>query len=118
MKFIKYIGPMRIGLALFTLALMGMAPFASGENSSDWGVIASQENLSGWDMIVSMVAPSLTVIMFFVLSLDMMMNRIFMTDTEGPHRLRYRRVLWLDFSMIFILLLAWGPFFADLLRQS
>ncbi|EDZ68507.1 hypothetical protein NOC27_1834 [Nitrosococcus oceani AFC27] len=56
--------------------------------------------------------------MFFVLSLDMMMNRIFMTDTEGPHRLRYRRVLWLDFSMIFILLLAWGPFFADLLRQS
>lgn len=117
MKFIKYIGPLRIGLALFTFALMGMAPFISGEKFSDWSAIASEENFSGWGVMVSMVAPALTTIMFFVLSLDMMMNRIFMTDTEGANRLRYRRILWLDFSMIFILLLAWGPFFANLLRQ-
>ncbi|ADE16223.1 conserved hypothetical protein [Nitrosococcus halophilus Nc 4] len=105
MEFIKYFGPMRIVLALFTFTLIGMAPFAS------------EASFSGWGAVVGTVAPSLTVIMLFVLPLDMMMSRIFMTDTEGAQRLRYRRILWLEFFLFIALLLAWGPFIANLLRQ-
>jgi hypothetical protein len=103
MKFIKYIGPMRLALALFTFILIGMAPFAS------------EASFSGWGAVVGTVAPSLTAIMLFVLPLDMMMSRIFMTDTEGAERLRYRRILWLEFFLIIALILAWRPFISNLL---
>lgn len=105
MKFINYLGPMRVALALFTFTLIGMAPFASGAS------------LSGWGAVVGIVAPSLTVIMLFVLPLDMMMSRIFMSDAEGAQRLRYRRILWLELFLFLALLVAWGPFIANLLRQ-
>lgn len=106
MKFIMYIGPLRLALVLFTLILVSAAPFASDAEPVGWGAFAG------------LVAPALTVIMFFVVPLDMMMSRIFMTDTEGAERLRYRRILWLEFLLLMALLLAWGPFIADLLRQT
>lgn len=106
MKFITYIGPMRLALALFTLTLILMAPFAS------------DAKLAGWGIVVGSVAPALTVIMLFVIPLDMMMSRIFMTDTEGAQHLRYRRILWFELFLFMALLLAWGPFMANLLRQT
>jgi hypothetical protein len=105
MKFINYIGPMRLALALFTFILIGMAPFAS------------EASFSGWGVVVGTVAPSMTMIMLFALPLDMMMSRIFMTDTEGAERLRYRRILWLELFLMIALILAWRSFIASLLPQ-
>lgn len=105
MKFAKYIdiGPLRIGLTILVLTLIGMAPFAS------------EASFSGWGVIVGTVAPSLTIIMLFVLPLDMMMSGIFMTDTEGAKRLRYWRILALELILIIALVLAWKPFAANLI---
>jgi hypothetical protein len=105
MNFIYYIGPMRIALALFTWLLIIMAPFAK------------EADFSGWGITVGTIAPALMVIMLFVLSLDILMSRIFMTDVEGAERIRYRRIIWLQLFLLFILLLSWGPFLVNLLQQ-
>ncbi|MGR6036348.1 MAG: hypothetical protein ACU4EQ_01095 [Candidatus Nitrosoglobus sp.] len=104
MKFIKYIGPMRFALALFAFILMGMAPFSIGASFSGWGVV------------VGTVAPALTIIMLFALPLDIMMSRIFMTDTEGAERVRYWRIIGLELFLIIALIIAWRPFIARLLE--
>lgn len=106
MKFILYIGVLRLGLALFTFTLISMAPFAS------------EATLVGWGIVVGAVAPAVTIIMLFLLPLDMMMSRIYMVDTEGAERLRYQRIFWLEFSLFIALAAAWGPFIANLLRQT
>lgn len=105
MKFILYIGPLRLVLALLTVILIIMAPFA-GEATS----------FTGWDAVVGTVAPALAVIMLWVIPLDIMMNRIFLADTEDAER--HRRIFWLDLFLFMALLLAWSPFIIDLVRQS
>lgn len=105
MKFILYIGPLRLILALLTVILIAMAPFA-GEASS----------LAGWDAVVGTVAPPLAGIMLWVIPLDIMMNRIFLADTEDAER--HRRIFRLDLFLFIALLLAWSPFIIDLVRQS
>jgi hypothetical protein len=97
---------MRIALAVFTCLLIAMAPFAK------------EAGFTGWGIMVGTIAPSLMVIMLFVISLDIMMSRIFMTDAKGAERIRYRHIIWLELFLLLVLLLAWGPFLAELLQQS
>ncbi|BAW80338.1 hypothetical conserved protein [Candidatus Nitrosoglobus terrae] len=105
MKFINYFGIMRIALAVFTAILVGLAPIAT--DAPPFG---------GWRAVVGNVAPALTIIMLFVIALDIMMSRIFMTDTEGTERTRYWRIIGLELVLIIVLITAWKPLVIRLLQ--
>lgn len=103
MTLIKYIGPLRIGLALLVLILVLSAPFADNAEANAF---------------TGTIAPALTLVMLWVVPLDILMSSVFMSDSEGAERLRYRRALWFDIALEIALLLSWGPFFASALQQT
>ena len=55
--------------------------------------------------------------MAFVVLLDMLMTRIYMSDKAGAERARYRRILAAEAVAFALLVLAWIPFFAPLLER-
>ncbi len=102
---LKVFGPIRLTLYLATLSLL---PFA---------FLADNGAEAGWRATVSAVTPPLAVLMFFVLLLDALMNKLFAVDahqgeTTGP----FGRRLWTSLGGAALILLAWGPFFLALLN--
>ena len=63
----------------------------------------------------TLVAPPLAVMMAFVIPLDMLMSRIYMTDQHGAERARFRRILAVEALAFVLLVAAWAPFFVALL---
>jgi hypothetical protein len=97
---IDTLGPLRTMLCAGILVVVALRPWAGGAAS-----------YSGWSMVPTLIAPALVPLLFFVLLLDMLMSRVFMTDTEGPDRARFRRILWIETGVLALLLAVWGPFF-------
>ena len=64
----------------------------------------------------SVIAPTLFVIMAFVLPLDITMTLIFMSDRQGPERRRLRRIAQAETVLLVAMLVAWMPLMMRLLR--
>ncbi|HZA28890.1 MAG TPA: hypothetical protein VE844_16805 [Gammaproteobacteria bacterium] len=97
-RFINRIGPLRGMLAVIVLVIIVIAPFAGGESYR-----------SAWEVIRGAVAPALAVILAFVLTLDVLMSLIFMTDQAQVERNRYKLIIGLDLLLLMGVLLAWVP---------
>jgi len=97
-------GFLRLLLFAFTVFLILMAPFAFAE-----------ESRSGWRLFTTAVAPALIPPMFFVYPLDMTMCRVRMDGASDEETARLKRQIWLNVWSMVALLLAWTPFFFDLL---
>ena len=122
------LGALRIALLAAIAVLVASAPFASFGPDGFGGIDASRAigvegggpgsreiNLSLGLLWTTLVAPPLAVMMAFVVPLDMLMSRIYMTDKQGAERARYRRILAAE-ALAFVLLAAvWAPFFVGLL---
>lgn len=106
-KFCRRIGALRCGLTLITLLVIGAAPFADGS-----------AHLHDWRLFPSVIAPSVMIILLFVLPLDMTMARIFMGDAEDDERARLRAIVRLEFLELVLMLLAWSPFMLKVLDFS
>lgn len=98
---IQKIGGMRI--ALLTLAVV-CYPLA-------W--LADMEP-QGVGILTAYVVPALVVILFFVLLLDSLMNRVFMIDKEGEELALYRLRMRLCLLAVLGLLVFWVPYFRSL----
>ncbi len=101
---IKSLGPGRLGLYLLTLAIL---PFA---------FIVDADAQTEWLTAVSAIVPTLAVLLFFVLMLDALMNKVFAVDARqsgvsAPHR----RHMYLSLAAGLLIVLVWGPFFRTLL---
>lgn len=96
------IGPMRVVLLAFTLLLLPLVWF-------------SDMAPEGFGIVTAYVAPTLVTLLFFVLSLDALMNRVFMVDQEEADRRRFRLRMRADLLAIGLLLLFWGPYYYELL---
>ncbi|CAB1276083.1 hypothetical protein [Candidatus Nitrosacidococcus tergens] len=106
MKSIFYIGPLRIALVVITITLIWFSFYAEKVTlETEFGLVASA------------VAPALTFIMLFVVSLDILMSFIGKLDKDAKERLRYWIIIGLDLSMITALIIAWKPFFMRLLES-
>ena len=92
------IGAMRLVLFVATLGLL------------PW-VFWSDADPRGLGVLTAYVAPALAVLLFFVLLLDALMNRVFMIEQTGEERRIPRLRLLLDLAAVGVLLLFWGPFF-------
>ncbi len=106
---IETLGPTRVALYLFTLLLL---PFV-------W--IADPSADVGWRATAADVAPALAVLLFFVLLLDALMNKIFAIDARqeasdnAASTTRFRIRLRASLLGAALILLFWGPYFNALL---
>ncbi|MGI9303189.1 MAG: hypothetical protein ACR2RB_10840 [Gammaproteobacteria bacterium] len=102
---LRGLGPLRLmlGTLAVLLAVMALEP-------------GSQSNYSGWQLITTTVIPACAPIVFMVLLLDVLMARVWLSDTAGPQRNRFRTVITVDLVLAGVMLLAWLPFFVALGR--
>ena len=97
MTIFSRLGALRMALLLIALSFYPMAWFADSEPEG-FGVITAYITF-------------LVVMLFFVLLLDALMNRLFMADKEGEARQVARTRMWLDLLVFIGLVLIWSPYF-------
>ena len=98
-------GALRVLLVLGIVALIIAAPFSDGPTHA-----------TGWPLVRSVIAPTLFVIMAFVLPLDITMTLVFMSDRQGPERRRLRLIAQTEAVLLIAMLAAWTPLLMRLLR--
>ncbi len=98
-------GALRAMLVIGVVALIVVAPFSDGPPAS-----------SGWPLVRGVIAPTLFVIMVFVLSLDITMSLVFMSDRQGSERRRLQRIALTETVLLVAMLAAWTPLVVRLLR--
>jgi hypothetical protein len=103
--FFRYVGFLRALLVILTVAVIACAPLADGKVHL------------GWMLVPTLVAPTLMAMLAFSLPLDMTMTRVFMLDTAGDERRRYRHIFWLEALLFVTLLAVWTPFLLRLLGK-
>ena len=103
--FLRRAGFLRAALMLGTVALVVLAPFSGGHIET-----------SGWSLVTTLVAPVFFVIFAFVLALDMLMTRVFMSGAAAPERHRLTIIFRAELLLLIVLLAAWSPFVIALLR--
>jgi hypothetical protein len=104
-KTFSTLGPQRSFLAVISVGLMVAAPFAFEEASYlDWAIVPT------------VIAPIVLVMMLFVLPLDMIMTRVFLSDPGSEEeRARLKRVLVIEGSLFLAVAVAWMPFLNSML---
>jgi hypothetical protein len=103
--FLRRIGFLRAALMFGTVLLVFLSPFAGGHVQT-----------SGWPLITTLVAPVCFVMFVFVLSLDMLMTRVFMSDSSALQRQRLVMIFRSEALLLLVLLASWTPFVLSLLR--
>ena len=98
-------GTLRVLLVLCVVALIVAAPFSGGPAYT-----------TGWPLVSSVIAPTMFVIMAFVLPLDITMTFIFMSERHGPERRRLLRIARTEMVLLVAMLAAWTPLVLRLLR--
>ena len=104
-EFVGMFGALRVLLVVGIVALIIAAPFSDGPVHS-----------TGWALVRNVIAPTLFVIMAFVLPLDITMTLVFMSDRQGPDRRRLRRIAQTETVLLVAMLIAWTPLVIRLLR--
>lgn len=61
-------------------------------------------------VLADVIVPVITVILVFVLLLDSLMSRVFMSQHEGAGKRRFRIIIRTNLIMVALLLLAWIPY--------
>ena len=102
---VSMFGALRVLLVIGVIALIVAAPFSDGP-----------AHTTGWPLVRSVIAPTLFVIMVFVLPLDITMTLVFLSDRQGPERRRLRRIVQTEAVLFVAMLAAWIPLLMRLLR--
>lgn len=103
--FVSLFGELRVLLVVTVVVLIVAAPFSDGP-----------AHATGWPLVRNVIAPTLFVIMAFVLPLDITMTLVFMSDRQGPERRRLRLVAQAETVLLAAMLVAWLPLLMRLLR--
>jgi len=98
MKFLSELGAMRIVLLLFTLFVLALAPFTDMEPE-------------GFGILTAYIAPTIALILLFVLLLDTIMNRVFMIEQDADTQAIVRKRMRAGLIAVFLLVVVWGPYF-------
>ena len=103
--YLRRVGFLRAVLMFVTVLLILLSPLAGGHIQT-----------SGWSLITTLVAPVSFVIFAFLLCLDMIMTRVFMSGSDHAERQRLTVVLRSEAVLLVVLLLSWAPFVLALMR--
>ena len=102
-QFIDQMGPLRLLLASTAIIITIFATKA--------GTSASYE---GIEVITSLVIPALTPLIFLVLLLDALMNRVWQIDAADDTRQKYRNIMFVDLLIAGLLFIRWIPYFISI----
>lgn len=97
------LGPLRLALLICVVLALVFIP-ATGVRAS----------FSGWALVTTVLIPVLTPILFLLLLLDALMSRVFLTDTQGVARRRFKRIVLINLLAALVLLIRWLPYYATL----
>lgn len=103
MNIIKNLKPMRVILVLSAIATILLRP----EPGSD-------VFYEGAQMFQTLLIPVLAPILFMLLLLDSLMSTIWLTQTTGEEKQRYRMNIIVNLSVVALLLYFWIPFISAL----
>ena len=106
-KLVASLGALRVLLATLTIFVVACAPFSDGPTAH-----------TGWRLLTTAIAPALFVMLVFLLPLDMMMSKLFMSAEQGAGRERLKRIIRVEVVLLLALLVAWGPLVVRLLRYT
>lgn len=98
-------GALRLILAALVLLVSAAVPFSDGPAA-----------YSGWRLATTVVAPTVFVMLVFVLPLDMIMSAVFMSGGNAAARARFRRIILAELALLAAMALAWMPFVLRLLN--
>ena len=85
-----------VGMAIFSLI---MVPLADPNIRYD--------NLG---IVPDVLTPVFSFILVFVLLLDALMSRVFMSEHEGEGRLRFKYIIRIDLFLTVAMIVCWAPF--------
>lgn len=97
--------PLRIVLALFAIVLIIFAADAD-----------TKANYEGYQVLQTLVFPALTPIIFLVLLLDALMNRVWLIDAKDADRLKYTNIIKIDLLLSGLVFIRWIPYFIEIWR--
>jgi len=103
LRFFTYLGPLRALLALACMIVTATSPFFGAPDYSWWGFYPT------------VIAPTLVVLLLFVLPLDMLMTGLFMSAADEADRRRLRHALQLEVVLYLALIGAWLPLLRGLI---
>ena len=104
--FARRFGALRLLLVVTVAVLIVVAPFSDNPSHA-----------TGWALARSVIAPTMFVIMAFVVPLDITMTLVFMSDREGAERHRLKRIAQVEAMLFVAMLAAWTPLVLRLLRS-
>ena len=96
----KQLGLLRVLLIALSLVLIVFNP---GKQVPD--------DYLGWNAIPTIVMPACVPMVFMGLLLDALMSRVWMADTEGLERKRFKTIMIIDLLLAVLLFIAWLPYF-------
>ena len=103
--YLRRVGFLRAVLMLVPLLLVFLSPFAGGHVQTN-----------GWPLVTTLVAPVCFVIFSFLLVLDMIMTRVFMSGSSDDEGQRLKLIIRSEALVLLILLASWTPFVMSLLQ--
>ena len=102
-KLLKQMKPLRVMLALAAFLVVLLAPGAG-----------TQAIYEGFAVITTLVVPALTPLIFLVMLLDALMNRIWLIDSNAENSSKYRNIIRVDLLLALMILIVWAPYFIEI----
>lgn len=99
-EFMIYIGELRTMLISTAVICVAFIPFTSDEI-----------RLEGWGLFPDVLAPVVSMMLVFGILLDMLMSRVFLSDSEGDAREKFAFIFKLEGMVLLALIGLWAPFF-------
>ena len=99
------LGPLRLVLIATVVALIILGPISGGAPSFD-----------GIALFTTLIAPVAYAIFVFVLPLDIVMARVFMSGAGPERRAALKRAIVIEGILFVLIILAWMPYVLKLLR--
>jgi len=102
-KLLKQMKPLRVTLALGACMVVILAPGAG-----------TQAVYEGFAAVTTLVIPAITPLIFMVMLLDALMNRVWLIDADSDNSSKYRNIIKVDLALALIILLVWAPYFIEI----
>jgi len=96
--------PLRVMLAILGLLVAIFAVAAGTKANYDGGI----------QVLQTLVLPALTPLVFLVLLLDALMNRVWLIDAKAENISKFRNIMRIDLIIAAFILFRWTPYFIEI----
>ena len=102
-KILNQMKPLRVALAIIAILIAIFATQAG-----------TKADYEGIQVLLTLILPALTPLVFLVLILDALMNRVWLVDATGDDISRYRTIMRIDLILAALIFVRWIPYFIEI----